>query len=312
MLRNVVRQGGGPAPVLDKDDALQGDENAPAKKKSIAQRLEELRQKGQKAGPLGKASRQPAQAAGQGKRSSIYDIKVMSSTLNFMAEHGISDARQLDAKVAALVAQVGSLESALADARNAQAKIRRLVGAARAGSAAKQDTEKLRGTLKKAEQLHGAALRAQATRSYAEAYAGKVLFRENYYKKFCDKIDAYHQAVKDLESAGLDEAAAPAQLQKTVEDLKAQLRQKQQKLLSAEHELKAAGYSLEDGQLLQSRAGELTQPGKDLSDELYALRGELWKWQRAQDTISNVREGKDIKAERQKQSRNGKQDTPDR
>lgn len=319
-LCDVVRQGRPPALPSDGENALRGDEKRteheeksahrdeasarPAPKPSIAQRLKDA--------TSGKC--ETDQPPGEKKKPALYDIKVMASALNFLSEHGVGSYAQLEEKLSALSGKLDAGEGALSSLQDEMAEARRLSGVASAGAKAQAEADQLRPKAQRAERLHGASLRIQANRQYAEEYEKKGLLKGNYYKKFADKIDTYHRAAAELKVAGFSENIAPEQLRQSAEGLNRRLKQQYQKSLWAVNELKAGGFELSDGPLLQRRTADLQTRSKALGQELYKLHGELAQWQRIKDTVSNVLEGKAPRAERQQQeqSRNGKQKTPDR
>ncbi|MEA5012165.1 MAG: MobQ family relaxase [Angelakisella sp.] len=292
---NVVRQGSDPAPEKEGKDALRGDVGS--KKR--------LHQQGQKADPRGKASREPASE--KSHRTSIrerlnawlhkdnsrvptnlgaakYDIKVMSSMLNIMSENGIDSYTDLELKLSDVSGKITNLISELRENR-------RLLGVLRSGHEAGEKAQLHRSVLKDIEQAYGTLLRCQANKAYADKYS-KTIFKENYYKKFGDKIEAYHKAVKQLQAAGLYENMTPDQLRQPMEYQKEQLRIAHQKYLWAVGQLEATGFNVSSPELMQKAIEKLTNRNDIVKQELSKNRRKQYQWQRIKQQVDNIMDGR--------------------
>ncbi|MEG1390025.1 MAG: relaxase/mobilization nuclease domain-containing protein, partial [Angelakisella sp.] len=127
------------------------------------------------------------------RRQSKYDLKVMAGNLNFMAEHGVCSYGELERKVSSLLGSCVSSEQELHDL---EARISRI------------------------QHLRGAALNCQANRAIAEQYMNKVLFRDNFYRKYEKQLKAYAKGAAELKAAGLSESISPQQLLDELEGLR--------------------------------------------------------------------------------------------
>lgn len=330
LLRNVVRQGQTPAPPDEAKNALRGDKSTASKQKTMRQLLDEIQRNERKTTPSGEVSRQPAhqsfisrlwvklrdrkrgaeQQTEERKKPALYDIRVMAGALNILSKDGIGSYRQLEERLEIVRGCLTACEDELSGSRNELSETRRLSGIASAGVRARGEADDLRAKVTRGEQLHRAALRVQANRQYAEEYEKKLLFKDNYYKKYAGKLDEYRIAAAELKAAGFDESTTPEQLRQPVEGLRKQLKQQYQKQMWAEAELKAWGFALNDTPRLQQKIGDLTDAGKLLNQKKEELRNELWKWERVQGTVKGIVEGKPAREEQQPKCE--KQKAPDR
>ncbi|MEA5010251.1 MAG: hypothetical protein VB100_00825 [Angelakisella sp.] len=213
-----------------------------------------------------------------------YDIKVMSSMPNIMSENGIDSYSDLELQLSNTFGNIANLTSELRENR-------RLLGVLRSGHEAGEKAQLHRTALKDIDQAYGALLRCQANKAYVDKYA-KTIFKENYYKKFGDKIEAYRKAVKQLQAAGLHENMTPDQLRQPMEYQKEQLHIAHQKYLWAVGQLEAAGYDVSSPELMQKVIEKLTNRNDNIKQALSKSRSEQYKWQRIKQQVDNILDGR--------------------
>lgn len=321
---DVVRQGQSPAPKTEKRDALQGD----------IQRGKpplEATQREQQASPTDRALPRTAQEkklslgerlaswrtkekdTASNRGAAVYDIKVTLSMLADLSRHGIDSYAQLEQKLADCTEQVSAAEQRLTTSKDELHRAYYMRKVALSCQKTGADAARLREQLGHSEALAGAALRCQANRSYAEEYKNKVLFRNNYYKKFGDKIDAYTRAAEQLQQAGLSEHIEPAQLRQTVERLKKELKLAHQKYRRTADMLSDAGIDADTPPTyLEELIAKLKAKETACWREVQPIQRELEHWQRIATQLDNVLEGKRAKELEPLEHKDKDKNTPSR